>query len=142
MFRTILVAVDGSDSARAAFRKAVGEAQVWQADLKTIYVIETGLFTSIPLDNTLEVLYNLLVREGQEIIEECDSIATEEGVQHSGFIRQGHVGSEILDLADEQNADLIIVGSHGKSDVDRLLLGSVSEHVVRHSTITTMVVRA
>jgi len=141
MFRTILVAVDGSDTARAAFRQAIEEAKVWQADLKTIYVIETGLFTSIPLDNTLEALYNLLEREGQEMIEECDSIASDEGVRHSGFIRQGHAGSEILAFADEHNADLIIVGSHGKSDVDRLLLGSVSEHVIRHSPITTMVVR-
>ncbi|MHC1625806.1 MAG: universal stress protein [Methanoculleaceae archaeon] len=141
MFRNILVAVDGSDSSMAAFRKAVGEARVWNAALKTIYVIETGLFTSIPPDNTIEMLYTFLQQEGQEIIERCNKIAVEEGVAHSGFIRQGHAGSEILNLAREEGADLIVVGSHGKSEVDRLLLGSVSEHVVRHSPITTMVVR-
>jgi nucleotide-binding universal stress UspA family protein len=57
-------------------------------------------------------------------------------------MKQGHAGSEILALAEEEKADLIIVGSHGKSNTDRLLIGSVSTFVVAHSTVTTMVVRS
>ena len=57
-------------------------------------------------------------------------------------MKQGHAGSEIVSLADHEKVDLIVVGSHGKSQADRLLIGSVSTFVVTHSTVTTMVVRS
>ncbi len=57
-------------------------------------------------------------------------------------MKQGHAGSEIITLAEVEKSDLIIVGSHGKSNTDRLLIGSVSTFVVTHSKATTMVVRS
>ncbi len=141
MFQKILVAIDGSDASLRAFERAVDEARVWSADLSVIYVIETGMFSSIPLDNTLEVIYNLLEQEGRESLEYCRKTAEKEGVNVQTCTRQGHAGNEILRFAEEMGADLIVLGPHGRSEVDRLLLGSVTDHVVRHSPITTMVVR-
>jgi nucleotide-binding universal stress UspA family protein len=57
-------------------------------------------------------------------------------------MKQGHAGSEIVALAEEVKSDLIMVGSHGKGNADRLLIGSVSTFVVTHSKVTTMVVRS
>jgi nucleotide-binding universal stress UspA family protein len=57
-------------------------------------------------------------------------------------MEQGHAGSEIVTLAEREKVDLIMVGSHGKSNTDRLLIGSVSTFVVTHSTASTMVVRS
>ena len=57
-------------------------------------------------------------------------------------MKQGHAGSEIVALAEREKIDLIMVGSHGKSNADRLLIGSVSTFVVTHSTASTMVVRS
>ena len=57
-------------------------------------------------------------------------------------MKQGHAGSEIVALADKEKCDLIVVGSHGKSNADKLLIGSVSSFVVAHSTIATLVVRS
>ena len=57
-------------------------------------------------------------------------------------MKQGHAGSEIVTLAEREKVDLIMVGSHGKSNADRLLIGSVSTFVVTHSTASTMVVRS
>ena len=56
-------------------------------------------------------------------------------------MKQGHAGSEVIALAEREKSDLIVVGSHGKSNTDRLLIGSVSTFVVTHSKATTMVVR-
>jgi nucleotide-binding universal stress UspA family protein len=57
-------------------------------------------------------------------------------------MKQGHAGSEIVALAEEVKSDLIMFGSNGKGNADRLLIGSVSTFVVTHSKVTTMVVRS
>jgi nucleotide-binding universal stress UspA family protein len=57
-------------------------------------------------------------------------------------MKQGHAGSEIIALAEQEKSDLTIIGSHGKSNVDKLLIGSVSTFVIAHSKISTMVVRS
>ena len=57
-------------------------------------------------------------------------------------MKQGHIGSEIVALAEQEKSDLIVVGSHGKSNIDRALIGSVSSFVVTHSIVTTIVVRS
>ena len=67
--------------------------------------------------------------------------ADEKGVAAKTLIRQGHAGNEILKAVDETGSDLIVVGSHGRSDVDRILLGSVSSFVVANSRVAVLVVR-
>ncbi len=141
MFRKILVATDGSEPAEKAIDKAIAEAQRWNAELHAIYVVESGLFSSLPMDNTLEVIYSLLQKEGKETLDAAQERAGAAGVPLNTHIRQGHAGSEIIALAEELGVDLIILASHGKSGVDRLLLGSVTDYVVRHSPVTTTVVR-
>ena len=64
-----------------------------------------------------------------------------EMLEQTTEIRQGHAGNEIVRAAGEIGADLVVVGSHGKSEVDRLLLGSVSSFVVSNCATTVMVVR-
>lgn len=142
MFHSILVAIDGSRTSEGALSVAVNEAHAWKAALHVAYVVETGLFASVPLDNTVEVMYSILEKEGAGVLEKAREKATQKGVSVNLYTRQGHAGSEILALAKEVGADLIIMGSHGKSEVDRLLLGSVSSFVVSHSPVTTMVVRS
>jgi nucleotide-binding universal stress UspA family protein len=141
MFTKILVAIDGSEVSKRAFDIAVAEAKAWGAELNAIYVIETGMLSSIPVDNTMEIIYTLLENEGKDALDYCQTSAKNEGVSVVQHIKQGHAGNEILKLSEELEADVIILGSHGKSEIDRILLGSVTDYVVRHSRITTMVVR-
>jgi nucleotide-binding universal stress UspA family protein len=68
--------------------------------------------------------------------------ATDRGIAVFTHLKQGHAGTEIIALAEQEKTDLIMVGSHGKSNTDRLLIGSVSTFVVTHSTVATMVVRS
>lgn len=142
VFTNILVAIDGSDASQRAFVRAVEEAKVWNARLHVIYTVETGLFSSLPVDNTVEIMYRVLETEGDTILEKAKKYAAEKGVTVITHMKQGHAPSEIVALADKEKADLIIVGSHGKSQADRLLIGSVSTYVVNHSKVTTMVVRS
>jgi nucleotide-binding universal stress UspA family protein len=142
VFTNILVAIDGSDASQRALVRAAEEAKVWNARLHVIYTVETGLFSSLPADNTVEIMYRVLETEGNSVLEKAKKYATEKGVTAITHMKQGHAASEIVALADKEKADLIVVGSHGKSQADRLLIGSVSAHVVNHSKVTTMVVRS
>jgi nucleotide-binding universal stress UspA family protein len=142
VFSNILVAVDGSDASQRALVRAVEEAKVWNARLHVVYTVETGLFSSLPADNTVEIMYRVLEKEGNTVLEKARSFAADKGVTATTHMKQGHAASEIVALAEKEKSDLIVVGSHGKSQADRLLIGSVSAHVVSHSRITTMVVRS
>ena len=142
MFTNILVAIDGSEASERAFARAVDEAKIWNARLQIVYVVETGLFSSLPADNTVELMYRVLEKEGQESLDKAKLAAAAKGVSSSTHMKQGHAGSEIIAYADHVKADLIVVGSHGKSQTDRLLIGSVSTFVITHSTVTAMVVRS
>jgi nucleotide-binding universal stress UspA family protein len=142
VFTNILIAIDGSDASQRALARAVDEARVWNAKLHVLYVVETGLFSSLPSDNTVEIMYRVLEKEGTTVLERAKNYAAEKGITVTTHIKQGHAGSEVIALADQEKADLIIVGSHGKSQADRLLIGSVSTFVVSHSKVTTMVVRS
>jgi len=142
VFTNILVAIDGSDASQRAFIRAVEEAKMWKARLHVIYIVETGLFSSLPADNTVEIMYRVLETEGNTVLEKAKKYATDNGVTVITHMKQGHAGSEVVTLAEKEKADLVMVGSHGKSQADRLLIGSVSTYVVTHSKVTTMVVRS
>jgi nucleotide-binding universal stress UspA family protein len=142
LFTNILVAIDGSEAGERAFSRALDEARVWNAKLSVIYVVETGLFSSLPTDNTVEIMYSVLEKEGHAKLAKAKALAGEKGVTAITHLNQGHAGTEIVALAGKEKADLIVVGSHGKSQTDRLLIGSVSTFVVTHSPVSTMVVRS
>lgn len=142
MFRKILVAIDGSEPANRALEEAFDEAGGRAVEVHVVYVVESGLFSSLPMDNTLEIIYSVLQKEGEEILGAARKKADAAGASLITHLRQGHAGSQIISLAEELGADLIVLGSYGKSGVDRLLLGSVTDYVVRNSPITTMVVRS
>jgi nucleotide-binding universal stress UspA family protein len=142
VFTNILVALDGSEVSQRALIRAADEAKLWNANLHAIYVVETGLFSSLPLDNTVEIMYSVLEKEGNEVLERAKKYGTDMGITVFTHMEQGHAGSEIVALAEREKVDLIMVGSHGKSNADRLLIGSVSTFVVTHGTASTMVVRS
>ena len=142
VFTNILVAIDGSAASERGIERAVDEAKVWNAKLHAVYVVETGLFSSIPTDNTVEIMYRVLENEGEAALEKAKKYAAAQGVKLTKHMKQGHAGTEIIALSERENVDLIVAASHGKSQTDRLLLGSVSTYIVTHSTVTTMVVRS
>jgi nucleotide-binding universal stress UspA family protein len=138
----ILVALDGSETGRRALEWALDLATVGNAKLHAAYVVETGLFSSLPADNTVEIMYSVLKKEGESVLDKAKTEAAAKGVTLTTHLKYGHAGSELITLSEKIKADLIVVGSHGKSQTDRLLIGSVSTFVVTHSKVSTMVVRS
>lgn len=147
MFTHILVALDGSEASHRALIRAVDEAKAWNAKIQATYVVETSLFsllsteTAFETGNTVEIIYRILEKEGEAVLERAKKYCADKGIEIITHLKQGHAGIEIISLAEQEKSDLIVVGSHGKSNIDRLLIGSVSSFVVTHSKVTTMVVR-
>jgi nucleotide-binding universal stress UspA family protein len=141
MFQHILVAIDGSKISDHALGASIEEARVWKGAVHAVYVVETGLFSSLPMDSTWEIMYSMLEQEGARALQAAREMAEKHGVKIETRIMQGHAGNEIVKAAGDIGADLVVVGSHGKSEVDRLLLGSVSSFVVSNCATTVMVVR-
>jgi nucleotide-binding universal stress UspA family protein len=141
VFTNILVAVDGSQISSKILEIALSEAKVWNAQLNVVFVLETGLFDDIPAGATMAYIRSLLEQQGLSIFSYAEKRCEEEGVSLNTHFRKGRAGMEIIDAAADLNADLIILGSHAKSDIDTILLGSVTKHVVQHSPVSTLVVR-
>ena len=142
VFNTILVAVDGSEAGQRAFIRATELAKAGNAQIHAAYVVETGLFSSLPTDNTVELMYNVLQKEGESVLAKIKAEAKDNGLALITHLKFGHAGNEVVTLAEKIKADLIVVGSHGRSQTDRLLIGSVSTFVVTRSKVSTMVVRS
>lgn len=141
MYNTVLVAIDGSEVSERAFDAAIEQARAWKADLHAVYVVETGLFSDIPADEKVEMMYSFLEKEGRAALDRVKEIASSRNIPVTLHFEQGHAGTAIIQTAEKIKADLIVVGSHGKSNVDRIFMGSVSSFVVEHSGISVLVVR-
>ena len=136
---TILVATDGSPASAAASDEAIDLAQRLGAHLLVINVV------NIPEVTAASAMFPGTVIGAREEAESIARAVVDEA-RRSGVIAtyltwEGQPGEAIVSAAESEGADLIVVGTHGRSVIGRLLLGSVSEYVVRHSRVPVLVVR-
>ncbi len=138
-YRKILVAVDGSDSSKNAFRQA---CKIARDDKSWITVITTIPFYQdlFQLPSIQEKVSKTLRAEGERVISEIKKIADEEDAFIKPRLEEGSPSDTIVDVADEGNFDLIVMGRHGKSRLERALVGSVTARVIGHSQRDVLVV--
>lgn len=139
MYETILHATDGSPFSSAAAEAAVDLAAQYDATLHVVSVVELDVAFSEAIS---EQMLKDLEKRGRQAVGEVAEQAGARGVSdvHTAVVR-GAPHRAILDYADEHGADLVVVGTHGRKGLDRLLLGSVAERVLRTATVPVMVVR-
>jgi nucleotide-binding universal stress UspA family protein len=87
------------------------------------------------------MMYELLEKEANGATETVEDLAKKEGVTVETVVLEGNPSHEIIEFADNNNIDLIIMGTLGKTGFDRFLLGSVAEKVTRNSKVPVLVVR-
>jgi len=93
------------------------------------------------IDASIEGLKSILRNEGDEAIKYIVGRAKTDGVDVRKWIMEGQPAKEILKLAEEQSVDLIVMGTLGRSGIEKFLLGSVADKVIRGSRIPVLVVR-
>ncbi len=147
MYKRILVAVDGSDTSTKALVAALQMARESGGVLRIIHVLEDlaqvmayDYYGAYPGD-----LAKVLQDNGQKVLADALAIAKSSGVETEDRLLEARgmrLGEAVVQEATQFNADLLVVGTHGRRGLGRVLLGSGAEQVIRLSTIPVLVIRS
>lgn len=146
MYQRILLAVDGSDTSNHALGEAINLARDQQASLSVVYVVdEASIFSNVQFINPTEI-ENTWIKEGHEALDKAQASARMAGVNTEvKLLETENVGERIADaIVKEVNiwhADLLVAGTHGRSGLKHLLLGSVAEGLIRISPVPILLIR-
>lgn len=139
----ILVATDFSDHARVALNYGAELARVFDAEVLLCSVVERpDLISQIPPSGEGYFPPNLVEQHKEQAQARCEKLLAEANVARSRvLITSGAPFYEIVQMARDENADLVVVGTHGRGAVKHILLGSVAEKVVRKAPCPVLTVR-
>jgi nucleotide-binding universal stress UspA family protein len=143
--RSILVPTDFSECGNYALASAASLARMFGASILCVHVIEpmvptvgySGMTEPLPIVDISDQLEDSAERELPKLAEceECAGLDVEELIVH------GEAASEIVRVARDRKVDLIVVSSHGRTGLGRILFGSTAEAIVRHASCPVLVVK-
>lgn len=149
MYKNIVVAVDGSRTSLNALEHAVSLAIAGNARLTMVTVANPSEYMTLAPEFLQHESYEAAaIAGGNEVLVEASSLAKELGVSevytHLLVAAKGakEMAQELVNYADEQKADLIVIGTHGRSGLMHLLMGSFAETVMRQSHLPLLVIRS
>jgi nucleotide-binding universal stress UspA family protein len=148
MFEQILLAVDGSKHSQKAAEIGIELAKSTKGKVTALFVIDTGKeyegigsVTWNMADKIVEGVKNSLLECGQETLKILGDMAQKAGVPFESKIVEGQPAMEIMKMAEDANMGLIVIGRLGRTGIEKFLLGSIAEAVVRHSKVPVLTVR-
>ncbi len=138
MIKKILVPVDGSDSAVKAAQYACDIAKGCGASIQFLYVSNVN---QLAINACLsEAILDAVAKAGEEILDQAMGMVPE-GIEKAAFSQSGSPAITIMDFAEKENSDLIVMGSRGLGVVKGVLLGSVSQYVAEQSKCPLLIVK-
>ncbi|MGO9512900.1 MAG: universal stress protein [Steroidobacteraceae bacterium] len=145
MYKKILVPVDGSETSLLGLQHAILLAKDQKATLRLLHVVHDYLIAEgrHGLARSGELLKELR-ESGQTILKDAASSARKQGVEadtESVETPMGPVGAAIAEYAEQWPADLIVIGTHGRRGIRRLVMGSDAEYIVRTTPVPVLLVR-
>jgi nucleotide-binding universal stress UspA family protein len=138
MFETVVVATDGSDSAKRGIRTALDLAERFDAIVHALYVVDTDEVEERPAYSR-EEFWESRRAAGDDALSFVQSEAGDRDVVAA--TREGEPADEIMEYADEVDADVVALGTRGRHGEHAFLLGSVAEAVVRQAPMPVLTVR-
>lgn len=140
MYKKILIPTDGSEFANKAAKHAIFLAKATGAEILAISVAENNFVNTLPLDDEVYQLNMLLKERSEENLEAFKELIGEDDVKISVKVKEGSPAKAILEVANEEDIDLIVIGSSGKSGFDRFIMGSVADKVANSAKCPVLVV--
>jgi nucleotide-binding universal stress UspA family protein len=141
LYDRILVPTDGSAEGKRAVAHALDLAAVHGAGVHALYVVDTASYAGMPMESSWEGVGDLLRDDANEAVAEVESLAAGTDLAVETAVGEGSPSKEIIRYAEGNGCDLIVMGTHGRGGIDRLLLGSVAEKVVRGAAVPVLTVR-
>lgn len=146
-YKRILVPVDGSSTSKAGLREAIELAKGQRASLQLVHVVDQHYIGLMGMDSAvgLSEMMESLKRSGRSILKNAQAAADKAGVKATSVLLEtltGPAADLIVRQAKKSGADLIVLGTHGRRGVRRLVMGSDAEQVVRNAPVPVMLVRA
>ncbi len=145
MFKHILVPVDGSATSMQAVGKAAGLAKAFGSEVTAVYVLDPYPFTGVGADFAYGQAQYLsaATAEANKALEDVKKLLDEAGVSTKTLVGEGHaIHAGVVRVAENVGADLIVMGSHGRRGLEKLVLGSVAQRVLQAAHIPVLVVRS
>jgi nucleotide-binding universal stress UspA family protein len=140
MFKHILIPTDFGDAAEHALDVGIELATRYEAKLTLLHVYQ--LFVPMPYTEAVSYPFQEVEKRAQKVLDENVARAAKRYARCEGVLRPGTAADEIVTLARELGADLIVMGTHGRRGVSRALIGSVAERVVRTSPVPVLTLGA
>ena len=146
-YHQILVPVDGSPTSEKALDEAIRLAQLTGARLRLVHVVDELSYVNgfEPAMNYLNEIIPLMREAGEKLLAHERQKALDKGVEADSVLvveDPGRICDHVAEQARRIKADLIVVGSHGRRGIGRVLLGSDAEQIVRHAPVPVLVVRS
>ncbi len=133
-YENVLLPTDGTQGSVWAIDECGEFAAEYDAFVHVLYVIDSRIARS-------GSLMELMESESKRACGDAVSRVTSEGVQAKQETRRGRPGEQILEYADDHDIDLVVMGTHGRTGIDRFVMGSVAEKVIRRAEIPVLTVR-
>ena len=140
----ILLAIDDSECSEAATWTVVQQIRPDRAEVRVLHVVEP-IWLAVDYElgevRQIEAAREEGLKRGKELVEHIKSLVAKAGFTVTTAIEEGDPRLAIVDYAAQWKADLLVVGSHGRKGLGRLLIGSVAEYVARHAHCSVLIVR-
>lgn len=138
-YKRILIAIDNNAYSMKAAKAGFSLAHELKAAIGLLYVVNKSKeIVNADLGITPEQSRMLLLNEAEQTIEQLIQIYN--GVQHiDRFTPEGFPEQVIINIAKEWEADMIVMGTHTRSGIERMLTGSLAEYIIRHATIPVLI---
>ncbi|MFC6961070.1 universal stress protein [Halocatena marina] len=135
MYDTILIPTDGSAGANAAARHGVSLARAFDSQVHFLSVVDERSYSHrlADLDPDIDARREMLEQQANDAVQSLEMTATDASVTFHTAVEHGIPHETILDYAEQHDIDLLSMGTHGRTGLDRVLLGSVTERVIRTS---------
>jgi len=142
MYDTVLFPTDGSETATEAAAHAIDLADRHDATLHVLYVVDHERVSRMAPKLGTDHIKETLQQEGERTTSEIADQAAAAGLETTTSLREGAPADVITTYADTVDADAVVMGTNGRTGMDRLLLGSVAERVIQTSDLPVMTVKA
>jgi nucleotide-binding universal stress UspA family protein len=146
MYQRILVPVDGSATSKLGLAEAIKLAKLTGAKLMLLHVVDASPISAVPeAASAVVTLFEELRKAGAQVVDAAKAMVTEARLEAEVMLVEvtaARIADLVVDQAKKWHADLIVIGTHGRRGISRVLLGSDAEQIVRAAPTPVLLVRA